>query len=88
MLYASSFENGIVTIEPGPGAEISWFCNIIVGCFEGYSNFRNEIVRAFNLEQNTQVDGIKCVFNDMVICIATKNTSVEEIYSKWKESFC
>ncbi len=79
----SSFEDGIVTINPMCGCMIQTFSETIAGCFEEGSNFSRELFRYFG-EQNTFI-GIMFDFNGVTMMVTKENA--DKIYTKWKEAY-
>lgn len=88
LFWVNSFEDGFVTVEPGAGWNIVYFAEVIEGCFSPNSNLKEEVCKAFKLDINTPIRGIKCVFNDKHICTATHEMSDKEwIVSQWRNAF-
>ena len=52
-LWVSSFENGIATVDPVCGSEITAFSGLIAGCFEEGSNFEAELRKGFDCDLET-----------------------------------
>lgn len=87
-LWVVRFKEGIVTVHPGAGCNLSEFAYYIEGCFDLTSNFKKELRKALNLPENEPIEGIKCLFNDIHICTATQKCCKREwIISKWRQHF-
>lgn len=82
--YVISFINGIVTIDPMMGTDISDFAELIVGCFEKKSNFIDKVSQVFNCPKNNVLKGITFEFNDVNILVTKNDADVNKIYAKYK----
>ena len=88
LLYVRGFNEGLVEVQLTPGIRIENFARIIEGCFSPFSNFKKQILIAFELPIETKVNGIKCMTNTLHICTATnKLHSRGWIVNCWKNMF-
>ncbi len=88
LLYIRGITDGIVEIQLTPGIRIEKFAQIIEGCFSPFSNFKKQILIAFELPIETKVNGIKCMINSLHICTATNRLhSRGWIVNCWKNMF-
>lgn len=85
-LWVSSFENGIVTINPTYGSTITSFAEIIAGCFDESSNFTYELSKAMGYSENTIFTGIKFDFNGITIMVTKENANKDKILANWNSS--
>jgi hypothetical protein len=82
--WVNSFEDGIATVSPSVGCNISTFAEIVAGCFTNESNFKDEVIKAFDCdEENTIFTGIKFKFNDVPILVTKENADEDKIYEEW-----
>ena len=73
-ILVESFENGIATID-----SIGVYCSsdlaeVVSGCFDDESNFEAEVLNVFNCK-NTRLNGIKFMFNGVIILITRDNSN-------------
>lgn len=82
-LWVKSFENGIATIDPMCGTCITEFAAIVAGCFDEESNFGNEVLSAFDCDENTTFTGIMFEFNGVTLTVTKENADKDKIYEEW-----
>ncbi len=82
-LWVSSFEDGIVTIDPMCGCALNQFSEIVVGCFAKESNFGDEVIKAFECDENSTFTGIKFTFNGVTLVVTKENADESIIYEEW-----
>lgn len=80
-IWATDFKDGVVYVDPMPGEEIQNFINIIVGCFNKYSNFSIEVAKAFKSKDLPY--GIEFNFNGAKILVTATNRDPIGIYNFW-----
>lgn len=83
-LWVSSFENGIVTIDPMCGSIITNVAEVVAGCFDENSNFASELLKAFDCNENTAFTGIKFDFNEVTVMVTKENADKYKIYAEWQ----
>lgn len=83
-LWVSSFENGIATVDPMCGSEITAFSGLIAGCFEEGSNFEAELRKGFDCDSETALTGIQFEFNEVTILVTKENADTDKIVAEWR----
>lgn len=75
-IVLKSFKDGIADIYI-PGEKCTSCIEIIVGCFDSKSNFKEEICKALN--SNSAVKGIHISLDDVNILVTDKNADVKKV---------
>lgn len=83
-LWVSSFENGIATVDPMCGSEITAFSGLIAGCFEESSNFEAELRKGFDCDSETALTGIQFEFNEVTVLVTKENADTDKIVAEWR----
>lgn len=83
ILLVSSFEDGIAMVKPMRGCNITAFAKTVAGCFADESNFRHEVFKAFECEENATFSGIKFEFNGVTFVVTKENADEHKIYEEW-----
>ncbi len=83
-LWVSSFENGIATVDPMCGSEITAFSGLIAGCFEEGSNFEAELCKGFDCDLETALTGIQFEFNEVTVLVTKENAHTDKIVAEWR----
>lgn len=83
-LWVSSFENGIATVDPMCGSEITAFSGLIAGCFEEGSNFEAELRKGFDCDSETALTGIQFEFNEVTVLVTKENADTDKIVAEWR----
>ncbi len=82
-LWVKSFDDGIATVDPMIGSSITDFAEIVAGCFADDSNFGDEIIEAFDCDENATFIGIKFEFNGVTLVVTKENADKDKIYEEW-----
>ncbi len=82
-LWVSSFEDGIATVDPMCGSTITEFAETVAGCFADESNFGDEVIKAFECDENATFTGIKFEFNGVTLVVTKENADKDKIYEEW-----
>lgn len=82
-LRIKSFKNGIAVIEAMMGCSITWFAEMISGCFDEESNFKSELFKAFNCDENTTFIGFRFDYLGETILITKENSDKSQIRDKF-----
>jgi len=82
-LWVKSFEDGVAVADPMCGCSITSFAEMIAGCFDEDSNFKSELFRAFNCDENTAFTGIQFDFNGVTLLVTKENADKDKIYAEW-----
>ena len=83
-LWVTSFKDGVVTVDPTCGTNINTFARIIAGCFDEKSNFATELLKGFDVPDNTPFTSIKFVFNGALVTVTKENADANKIFNEWK----
>lgn len=81
-----TFEDGYANILPRPGEDIFVFITNISYLNSSNSNFRSEVLKAFNCDKNTEFKGIRFVFNFAEVTITEQDVSKNDIYAAWTKA--
>lgn len=82
-LWVTSFEDGVATVDPICGTDINTFAKLIAGCFDEKSNFATELLKGFDLTDNTPFTSIKFVFNGALVTVTKENADANKIFKEW-----
>lgn len=82
-LWVTSFEDGVATVDPICGTDINTFAKLIAGCFDEKSNFATELLKGFDLPDNTPFTSIKFVFNGALVTVTKENADANKIFKEW-----
>lgn len=82
-IWVKSFEDGIATVNPICGCTITEFAETVAGCFADGSNFGDEVLKAFDCEENDTFTGIKFEFNGVTLVVTKENADKDKIYEEW-----
>ncbi len=82
-LHVRSFEDGVATVLPNLDCDITDFAEIIAGCFAKDSNFGEEVMSAFNCNENAKFSGIKFNFNGVTLVVTKENADADKIFDMW-----
>lgn len=85
IIFVSSFENGVATIVPKCGNDISGLFEVIAGCFNEDSNFGEMVLAAFDCKDKDTFKGIKLNANPLLFLVTAENADENELYKKWRE---
>lgn len=83
-ILVSSFENGIATLKTTCGCILEELVDTVVGCFTDGSNFGDEVITAFDCEENDTFTGIKFTFNGVTLTVTKENADRDRICKEWE----
>lgn len=83
-IFVKSFENGIATIAIDCINKTTTVSEIVAGCFDRYSNFESELLKAFNCKKNTAFVGIDLDMGDITITVRKQKNNKQRIYTEWE----
>ena len=84
LLWIKAFENGIAVADPMCGCSITSFAEMIAGCFDEDSNFKSELLIAFDCDENTAFKGIQFNFNGVILLVTKENADKDKIYAEFQ----
>ncbi len=84
ILWVTTFEEGIATVDPMAGCSIDSFAEVVAGCFDEQSNFAEELLGAFDCDEGTAFTGIKFEFNGVTLLVTKENSDANKIYAEWQ----
>ena len=83
-LIVDSFKDGVVTLNPMFGGDITKLATAVAGCFAEGSNFPKMIWSCF--EENRKVEAIDIEFDFIPIRVTRKNANAQMICDEWKNA--
>lgn len=84
----NDFKEGIVDVTASPSNDIEDVVDVVMGCFETCSNFRNEVFKVYNCDTNTVFKGIRVEHCDVVFVVTESSIDKYQILAKyWKERY-
>lgn len=84
-LKVLDFDNGIVVCEPILGDEITSYYEMIAGCFEKSSNFKEELLKGYGKAENELFHTIKFKFNGVRYFVYSPNFDEETILKQYHD---
>lgn len=84
-LWVEDIKDGIVIIDPLAGTYIPKFAETIAGCLRETSNFKKEVLKAFNCDENAQITAIRFSANGATVLVTRDIADQEKIMAKWEE---
>ncbi len=82
-ISVKSFKDGVATISIACIDKTITVSEIVAGCFDKYSNFESELLRAFNADKNTGFIGIDLELNGLTVMIRKRKHNKQRIYTEW-----
>jgi hypothetical protein len=83
ILFVKSFKDGIVTLIPEPGCDITDLAENVENCFSAESDFRLKLNKAFKRKKNTKFTGINFIHNGVSIAVTEENADKDKILAEW-----
>lgn len=86
-LFISSFADGIAVAEPDSWLTFGSFldyADIITGCFEEESNFKDVLLESYGLSKDTHFHGIRFIYDNVLIFVTKENADKDKLYQFWK----
>lgn len=85
LLLVRQFEDGIATIEPtGNYKSLEEFAEVISGCLDKNSNFKEELFKVYGYDGKFEFLGINFIIIGVEIFIPAKEISVDELVDRIK----
>ena len=83
-IIVTRFKDGIVAVKAMAGENIWEFSEMVQDCFKKGSNFVNELLSSYDLEDKIPFKGIEFNFNDITVLVTKENSNKSKIYDAWK----